>query len=426
MSLRRHRHILLFVYVFVIFSVSMAVEAKRELNVWIAEYNPTLLSILEEQILPPFEQLHQVDVTVQIVGWGELETKLKVATASGTPPDIFEWGNGAWEFAEAGLLTDLSARYQTWAQATDFFPPLLEPMTVKGRIYAVPLTFDVRTIFYLSDVWEESGLDPNSPPRTWSELREYTRRLTKVQDRMVQREGYALGRLLTGGGTTMQDYLPYLWQAGGEVLDPATLEPRFQEEPGLKAVRLLKDLRDFSQPGDAGPLARRDFWADFSSGQYGMYLAGVWVAAQIEQHSPHLAETVRAIIPPTQDVKPVAIVFINWLALHPHSKYPDLTWRLLQHLATPENLTLINEALGAPPPLRSAAVNTRFLARHPLYRYYLEAVAYARGVYALPKQTLTSQNVVGNWVRKALVGEMAPEIALEQAVWEWRALLDLN
>jgi len=393
----------------------------RELNVWVAEYNPQLATIMEQEILPEFEARYGVDVVVTVVGWDQMESKLKVATAAGTPPDIFEWGNQAREFYSAGLLADLTSYYERSGLAEEFFQPLLGPVTIGGRLYAVPFTYDVRTIFYLSHVWEQAGLDSNAPPVTWDDLIEYTRRLTRVEGNAVTREGYALERLTLGGVTTYQDFQPYLWQAGGTMLDEETLAPRFHEGPGVETVTLLRELVRLSHPEGTEPLVRQ-FSTNFINGQYGMYYGGVWVAKFTQDASPELSANLRAVVPPTRHREPAAIVFVNWLAVHPGSSQEDLAWELLAYLMQPEHIVRINDALGAPPPLREVALDPDTYGSR-IYRPYLEAVAYARGTYGLPERTLYSMDVVGNWVKRALDGEMAPETALEQAAHEWNAII---
>lgn len=53
-------------------------------------------------------------------------------------------------------------------------------VTVGDRQYAYPWNVEPSTVlFYRKDLYEAAGLDPNKPPKTWEELREYSKKLTK-------------------------------------------------------------------------------------------------------------------------------------------------------------------------------------------------------------------------------------------------------
>ena len=45
--------------------------------------------------------------------------------------------------------------------------------TFNDRLYGVPLYADVSALFYNKDLFEQAGLDPNKPPTSLAELREY-------------------------------------------------------------------------------------------------------------------------------------------------------------------------------------------------------------------------------------------------------------
>jgi len=52
----------------------------------------------------------------------------------------------------------------------DFYPALLDVTTYDEKVYGIPLALSIAEIFYHTDVFEQAGLDPNSPPETWDEL----------------------------------------------------------------------------------------------------------------------------------------------------------------------------------------------------------------------------------------------------------------
>ena len=69
----------------------------------------------------------------------------------------------------------------------------------------------VRALHWRKDVFQEAGLDPERPPKTWDELLDFARRLS---DPAENRFGFSL----SGGPQSAWDFLPFLWGAGGEVM----------------------------------------------------------------------------------------------------------------------------------------------------------------------------------------------------------------
>lgn len=55
---------------------------------------------------------------------------------------------------------------------SDFYPALLDVTTYDGKVYGIPLALSIAEIFYHPDLFEQAGLDPNSPPENWQELME--------------------------------------------------------------------------------------------------------------------------------------------------------------------------------------------------------------------------------------------------------------
>ncbi|MFQ9802023.1 MAG: extracellular solute-binding protein [Clostridia bacterium] len=55
--------------------------------------------------------------------------------------------------------------------------------TYKDEIYGIALFHHAFIFAYRKDLFEKAGLDPEAPPKTWDELKEYAYKLT-------EKEGY--------------------------------------------------------------------------------------------------------------------------------------------------------------------------------------------------------------------------------------------
>jgi sn-glycerol 3-phosphate transport system substrate-binding protein len=55
--------------------------------------------------------------------------------------------------------------------------PLRNSVTVKGQVQALPVAFTTPLLFWNKELFKESGLDPNKPPKTWEELQDVSGKL---------------------------------------------------------------------------------------------------------------------------------------------------------------------------------------------------------------------------------------------------------
>jgi multiple sugar transport system substrate-binding protein len=126
----------------------------------------------------------RIEVTHVYQPWGDIWTKSLAAVSAGNPPNIVVQDiNTVRQRADANQATNL----QEFIDASDediesrFYPQLWDTVIHGDEAYGLPFNTDTQVLFYNKDLFEEAGLDPNSPPTTWEELEEYARQL-EVQD----------------------------------------------------------------------------------------------------------------------------------------------------------------------------------------------------------------------------------------------------
>ena len=105
----------------------------------------------------------------------ELFDKLLTQIATGNPPDaayVSDWMTGA--FAQEGGLTPLDeyVAKSNLIDLSDYVPAFLGTSQVEGVQYGLPFTSETTGLFYRTDRFEEAGLDPNNPPKTWDEFQQ--------------------------------------------------------------------------------------------------------------------------------------------------------------------------------------------------------------------------------------------------------------
>jgi raffinose/stachyose/melibiose transport system substrate-binding protein len=100
------------------------------------------------------------------------KSQLTTAMQAGDPPDLFQsWGGGVLrQQVEVGLVRDLTEDLADVIATLS--PGALKPYTIDGRVYGVPFDMGMTGIWYNKALFEEAGLDPDSPPATWTEFLE--------------------------------------------------------------------------------------------------------------------------------------------------------------------------------------------------------------------------------------------------------------
>jgi raffinose/stachyose/melibiose transport system substrate-binding protein len=100
------------------------------------------------------------------------KSQIVTVMQAGDPPDLFQsWGGGVlWEFADAGLLRDITPELEGEWRDTIAAQAALELYGQDGEYYGVPWTWGAVGLFYNRSLFAEAGLDPDNPPATWSEF----------------------------------------------------------------------------------------------------------------------------------------------------------------------------------------------------------------------------------------------------------------
>jgi multiple sugar transport system substrate-binding protein len=145
---------------------------------------------------------------------GQHFDQLKTEFQSGSGDIDVIGGDVIWpaQFAANDWILDLSDRYPE-EERGEFLPAPIQANTYQGRIYGVPWYTDAGMLYYRRDLLEQSGF--SGPPRTYDELKDVA---SRVQRDSGTRYGFVFQGADYEGGVV--NALEYIWNSGGEVLDP--------------------------------------------------------------------------------------------------------------------------------------------------------------------------------------------------------------
>jgi sn-glycerol 3-phosphate transport system substrate-binding protein len=87
-----------------------------------------------------------------------------------------------YELMEQDLIVpfdDLIADGEDRAWLDGFYPALMANGVIDGKVWGVPFQRSTIVLYYNKDMFREAGLDPEAPPKTWDEMVEAAKALTK-------------------------------------------------------------------------------------------------------------------------------------------------------------------------------------------------------------------------------------------------------
>ena len=217
-------------------------------------------------------------------------TRLTTAFAAGNGPDIFLISPGDFlRYYNGGVLEDLTPYMEKEAIA-DFYPQALATRTVDGRIYGLPMEQEPLAIFYDVAAFEEHGLSEADLPTTWDQMLELGREMTGGE-----RAGLVFETL--PGYYQNFTFYPWLWQTGGDVIEPESQRPVFDADGPRAALELYGRAIASGATPRTMP-ANGDIVSAFSSEYAAFWETGVWEVLNLKLNAPDKRFGVMPLPPP--------------------------------------------------------------------------------------------------------------------------------
>ncbi|GAB2978489.1 extracellular solute-binding protein [Saccharothrix stipae] len=334
----------------------------------------------------------------------EFQAKLAEATASGVFPDIAAVDSTDLARLAAGkALADLTDRFDRWGLGAEFLPPVRESATHEGRVLGVPLRSTTTALVYNRDHFAAAGLA--DPPTTWDGLRTAAKALTSAD-----RSGLCFGARDDDLTVT---FLPFLWQAGGEVAD-------IGDQASVDALTYLDGLvnTDRSAPAQALGWTDADVRRRFAEGRCAMAITGPAAIPELNQAGLDWAA---APLPDGAAGPAGQLGGETWVV--GRTGQVDRAWEVLTWLAEhPDNATEFGGGLGALPN-RADTVDDLAWQWDPNVPGFTGQLRSARTRTAHGAKYQEVSRAISTAVSRALTGERRPDQAIADAAVEIDRLL---
>jgi multiple sugar transport system substrate-binding protein len=252
------------------------------------------------------------------------------------------------EFAEKGLLRNLTDEFEEWGRMSDLYEAIIDGSVYNNTIYGLWLWTDIRGMWYWVDMLQEAGIDPESL-KTWDG---YISAAAKLDDFFGDR--VTQGVHLVGASHDPDMWYPYLWMLGGEILElrqghptkDVYWFPSYNSSEGIRAMEFLKGQVD------AGIIPQKEhYWGgEFANRSFAVMIEGSWMPGEFPIESWPTLEQEVGFIPmfpvPNQTIQ-TSTMMGGWeLAIPSTTQNSDLAWELVTILAQPEILTPFLQEYG--------------------------------------------------------------------------------
>ncbi|MER6526122.1 ABC transporter substrate-binding protein [Streptomyces sp. NPDC001508] len=258
----------------------------------------------------------------------------------------------------------------------EMVPALMDLCKVDGRLYAMPYSISTLILFYNADAFTKAGLDPDKPPTTFSEVRQYA-------EQLVASKATKYGATFSNDQSGNFCFQNFLRSNGGAMASADGRTPAFDDDAGVEVLqfwaKLFKDglgqTMTYQQEADA-----------FGRGDLGMMYTSSAKTAGIAKASKFDVRT--AVMPiPDGGTRRCVAGLASLVLLDQDARRQKSAFDVISKLVSPAAITTLVKASGLSSVNRVATDGKQYLRgffTNPLYRPGNQQLANVVNQFAFP------------------------------------------
>ena len=367
-------------------------EAGGTITVWAMGAEGEKLDVLAKDFMA---ENPGITVRVTPIAWDVAHDKLLTSVAGGETPDVSQMGT-TWmgEFAATGALEEVPEAIDMDA----FYEGARNTAIIDDTPLGVPWYVETRLLYYRTDIAEKAGI--TEPPANWDELK-------AMAKAMKEKGGARYGISLAPNN--WQEFLPFVWQNGGEVADGD--QWTFDTPELVEALEFYKSFFDEGLTSESVPEGF-DVTQGFVAGTHPMFFSGPWHMSLIEEQGAAELEGKWAIAPMPEKETKTSFVGGSDLVVFKDSDNKDAAWKFVEYLSDPTVQQKWYETVSALPSVESAWESGELSTDEQL-ALFGEQLRDAKSPPPLAKWEQVAVEAVNAEVEKATTGGSTPEQAAQ-------------
>jgi len=270
-----------------------------------------------------------------------------------------------------------------------------------GPLYAVPFVGNVEMFAYRSDLMDR--------PESWTDVLESAKRVSESNEDVsgVVFRGIKANPIVTG-------FLPILWAHGAQVVaDDGGAALNSPE--ALEALSLYLELKKYAPKG-VETYNSSEVRDALMQGKTAMSIE-LWPSWAPSLDDPELSRVpgkIEVIAAPGQNVGPSPMLGSWLLAVPADAPNPERGRAFIDFITSVEFQKKLALEIGQPPTRSSVYTDADVVGK---YRWYPNQLAALQNAKPRPRiqQWNRVETILGDYLQLALIGELSPEVALEEA-----------
>ncbi|GHV44276.1 sugar ABC transporter substrate-binding protein [Spirochaetia bacterium] len=315
-----------------------ALDSQKDLNVSLVAGN---FAESLQKIYTDYEKLTGTKVNYSVLGVNNYFQKMVVELSSNTDaydliylmsPQFLQYASNGWLYPVDSLLADKSVTNDSLLDMGNLMTSSVDALRYEGKLYGIPVASLTVLLYYRKDLFQAAGLDPNKPPKTWDEFRDYA---IKLHKNGIAGMGMRGARSAGGSEGLIWHWPMVLYSFGGDFVKdfPQDMTPVLNSPEAVKSVEYFADLlKNYSIKG-ATTGNYEDITVAVQQGDLAMWIDGAaMVRNYIDPDKSKTKEDMVGFVPiPTGPAPgkpgPLNVHSINIPA---HSKNKERAWDFIQ------------------------------------------------------------------------------------------------
>ncbi len=355
----------------------------------------------------------------------EYRRRLAADFSAGAAPDVMllNYRRFATFAAQGGLqpVGDYLAASDI-LRASDFYSPVLDAFRFSGQLWCIPQNMSSLVVYYNQDLFDAAGVLYPADDWTWGDFLTAAQRLTLDTDGDGRPDQYGAGI-----EPTLNRLAPFIWQAGGELVDNVENPTRLALDSAAAQAGMQWFVNLQTQHGvvpDALAQSAEGNESRFLNGTLAMYFnsrRGVPTYRTIQTFTWDVA-------PLPRGVKQAGILHSDGYCMAATSKEKEAAWRFIEFANSATGQTLLARTGRTVPSLRVVAESPAFLepgmapARS---RVFLDTMAAVRAVPVMANWPVI-EDTASQDIEQAFFGRVSVAEAAKAAVQRTQSLFDAD
>jgi multiple sugar transport system substrate-binding protein len=208
--------------------------AKVDLTMLAAIYSDNTKTLWQGYIDAFTADHPNITISLEMQSWENINDVIRTKVQAGQAPDILSI-DAFSAYAQDGLLYSADQILSADTIA-DFQPSFVQNATMDGKQYGFPLIASARALMINNKIFTAAGLDPNSPPKTWDDLKAAAQKIVDLN------QGYYGYGMPLGSEEAQAELAVWLFGNGGSYGDATTLT--IDTPQNEEAVQYMRSMID--------------------------------------------------------------------------------------------------------------------------------------------------------------------------------------